>query len=90
MNREERDLLIRALAPDTDPDNARGVLSNALETLSSELYCFGQGTELHAPERAGDRRLALLALSARADALKGFADSLLDVNFKPLKEGGAS
>ncbi len=90
MNRDDRDMLIRALAAYADPDNAIGVLTRALEGLQHDLRvaasACGRPDELNKP----DLRVMLLGLSERSGALCDFVGEPSDVNFRPPTEGGAS
>jgi hypothetical protein len=82
-----RDLIIKALAGNADPCDARGVLSQALEQLKTEIWCASTAYEAMGVGSSPAFAAQMLNLVSRAEALEAFCDSYLDVNFTTTTDG---
>jgi hypothetical protein len=79
---QDRDTLIRALAGNADPCNARGVLSQALEALRVDVWAAATAYEAMGVGAGSSCFAALLLnISERAKALEEFCDEHLSVDF---------
>lgn len=91
---ELRDIVIKALAGNVDPSNARGVLSQALEQLKSDIWCASTAYEAMGVGSSTAFAAQMLNLVSRAEALEAFCDQFLDVNFttscEPKAQGSGS
>lgn len=80
----DRDLLVKALAPGADPDNARGVLADALDQLRLEVGITLTATEAGSDGEAWslDVESMLAGLLERIAAFQGFTQRYFEVEFR--------